>query len=64
MGSHELSDRSRRLLEALVRAYIETGGAVSSHVLAAASGLGVSSATVRYVVAQLEEAGFVHPPLT
>ena len=64
MGSHELSDRARRLLEALVRAYIETGGAVSSHVLAAESGLGVSSATVRSVVAQLEEAGFVHQPHT
>jgi heat-inducible transcriptional repressor len=64
MGSYELSDRARRLLEALVRAYIETGGAVSSHVLAAESGLGVSSATVRNVVAQLEEAGFVHQPHT
>jgi heat-inducible transcriptional repressor len=64
MGSHELSDRARRLLEVLVRAYIETGEAVSSHVLAAESGLGVSSATVRNVVAQLEEAGFVHQPHT
>ena len=34
MGSHELSDRSRRLLATLVREYIETGEPVSSQVLA------------------------------
>jgi len=64
MGSHELSDRARRLLAALVQAYIEKGEAVSSHVLAIESGLGVSSATVRSMVAQLEEAGYVHQPHT
>ena len=64
MGSHELSDRARRLLAALVEAYIETGEAVSSQVLAVESGLGVSSATVRNMVAQLEDAGLVHQPHT
>jgi heat-inducible transcriptional repressor len=64
MGSHELGDRARRLLAALVQAYIEKGEAVSSHVLAVESGLGVSSATVRNMVAQLEEAGYVHQPHT
>ena len=64
MGSFELSDRSRRLLATLVREYIETGEAVSSQMLARESGLGVSSATVRNVLAQLEEAGYVHQPHT
>ena len=64
MGSFELSDRSRRLLATLVREYIETGEPVSSQVLARESGLGVSSATVRNVLAQLEEAGYVHQPHT
>lgn len=64
MGSHELSDRARRLLAALVEAYIETGEAVSSQVLAVESGLGVSSATVRNMVSQLEDAGLVHQPHT
>ena len=64
MGSFELTDRSRRLLATLVREYIETGEAVSSQVLARDSGLGVSSATVRNVLAQLEEAGYVHQPHT
>ena len=64
MGSFELPDRSRRLLATLVREYIETGEAVSSQVLARESSLGVSSATVRNVLGQLEEMGFVYQPHT
>jgi heat-inducible transcriptional repressor len=64
MVSFELSDRSRILLATLVREYIETGEPVPSQVLAKESGLGVSSATVRNVLAQLEDAGFVHQPHT
>jgi heat-inducible transcriptional repressor len=64
MGSHDLSERSRRLLATLVREYIETGEPVASQVLARRSGLGVSSATVRSELAQLEEKGYVHQPHT
>ena len=64
MSSFDLSDRSRRLLATLVREYIETGEPVSSQVVARESGLGVSSATVRNVLAQLEDAGYVHQPHT
>ena len=64
MVSFELSDRSRRLLATLVREYIETGEPVSSQVLARESGLGVSSATIRNVLGQLEEAGYVRQPHT
>src|SRR5918998_6035700 len=64
MGSFELSDRSRRLLATLVREYIETGEPVSSQMLARESGLGLSSATVRNVLSQLEDAGYVHQPHT
>jgi heat-inducible transcriptional repressor len=64
MGSFELSDRSLRLLVALVREYIDSGEPVSSQVLARRSGLGVSSATIRNVLAQLEELGYVHQPHT
>ena len=56
MGSYELSERSSRLLATLVREYIETGEPVSSQVLARESGLHVSSATVRNVLAHLEAA--------
>jgi heat-inducible transcriptional repressor len=64
MGSYELTERSRRLLATLVREYIETGEPVSSQVVAHRSGIGVSSATVRNVLAQLEEAGYLHQPHT
>src|SRR6185503_20659518 len=62
MGSHELSDRSRRLLATLVREYVETGEPVASQALARRSGLGVSSATVRNVLAQLHAAGYIDQP--
>jgi len=64
MGSFELSERSLRLLATLVREYIDTGEPVSSQVIARESGTGVSSATVRNVLAQLEEHGYVHQPHT
>ncbi|HVG70031.1 MAG TPA: heat-inducible transcriptional repressor HrcA [Vicinamibacterales bacterium] len=64
MGSFELSDRPRRVLATLVREYIETGEPVPSQMLARKSGLGVSPATVRNVLAQLEELGYVHQPHT
>ena len=64
MGYHELSDCARRLLETPVREYIETGEPVSSQAPASQSGLGVSSATVRTSLAQLEDAGYVHQPHT
>src|SRR5919201_6413288 len=64
MGSFELSDRPRRLLATIIREYVETGEPVSSQVLARRSGLGLSSATVRNVLIQLEEAGYVHQPHT
>ena len=60
----EASDRSRRILAALVREYISSGEPVPSSVLSSAAGLGVSSATVRHVLARLEEEGFVQQPHT
>ncbi len=64
MSSSQLSTRSRRLLAALVQQYIETGEPVASQVLARTSGLGVSSATVRNILAKLEEDGYLHQPHT
>lgn len=64
MSAPALSDRTRRILATLVRAYIETGEPVASASLAHKAGLNVSSATVRNVLAQLEEMGFVWQPHT
>src|ERR1044071_1555777 len=64
MVSHELSERSRRLLAALVREHIATGDPVSSQALAGETGLGVSSATIRNMFARLEADGYLHQPHT
>src|SRR5213082_2769394 len=62
--SLETQDRSKRVLAALVREYIASGEPVASSLLVAAAGLGVSSATVRNILAGLEEEGFVQQPHT
>jgi len=62
--SLEAQDRSKRVLAALVREYISSGEPVASSLLVAAAGLGVSSATVRSILARLEEEGFVAQPHT
>ncbi len=64
MHTHKLSDRAGRVLVSLVREYIETGQPVASLALTRLGSLGVSSATVRNVLAQLEEQGYVHQPHT
>ncbi len=64
MQTHKLSDRAGRILASLGRDYIETGQPIGSATLARRVGLGLSSATVRNVLAQLEEQGFVHQPHT
>jgi heat-inducible transcriptional repressor len=58
------SDRSKRVLAALVREFISTGEPVASSLLVSAAGLGVSSATVRSVLARLEDEGYVQQPHT
>jgi heat-inducible transcriptional repressor len=64
MTSPALSERTRRILAALIREYIETGEPVASAALVRRSGLALSSATIRNVLAQLEEMGFVWQPHT
>src|SRR5436189_5976613 len=60
----ETHDRSKRVLAALVREYIASGEPVASSLLVSAGGLGVSSATVRSILARLGEEGFVQQPHT
>src|SRR2546430_14740120 len=62
--SSEPHDRSKRVLAALVREYIASGEPVASSLLVTAPGLGVSSATMRSILARLEEEGFVQQPHT
>lgn len=64
MAGSRLSDRSRRILAALVSEYVETGEPVASATLVKRGGFGLSSATVRNVLAALEEQGYVYQPHT
>jgi heat-inducible transcriptional repressor len=62
--TQDTQDRSKRVLAALIREYIATGDPVASSVLVSASGLDVSSATVRSILARLEGEGYVQQPHT
>ena len=64
MTSGVLSDRTRRVLANVVRDYIDSGEPVASATLSRRAGLGVSSATIRNVLAQLEDMGYVSQPHT
>ncbi|MCE1171167.1 heat-inducible transcriptional repressor HrcA [Azovibrio restrictus] len=59
-----LDDRSRTLLKTLIEHYIAEGTPVGSRALSRFSGLELSPATIRNVMADLEEAGFVASPHT
>jgi heat-inducible transcriptional repressor len=59
-----LDERARTLLKALVEHYIADGQPVGSRALSRFSGLDLSPATIRNVMADLEEAGFVASPHT
>jgi heat-inducible transcriptional repressor len=59
-----LSERAQHLLRLLVENYIRDGQPVGSRALSRESGLNLSSATIRNVMADLEELGFVASPHT
>jgi heat-inducible transcriptional repressor len=59
-----LSERAQHLLKVLVERYIRDGQPVGSRALTRDSGLGLSPATVRNVMADLEELGLLHAPHT
>lgn len=66
--SHNTSDKSwdraQTLLKVLVERYIQDGQPVGSRVLAKDSGLELSPATIRNIMADLEELGLVQAPHT
>ncbi len=59
-----LDDRAKLLLKALVERYIADGQPVGSRTLSKASGLELSPATIRNVMADLEELGLIASPHT
>lgn len=59
-----LDDRAKILLKALVERYIADGQPVGSRTLSRASGLELSAATIRNVMADLEDLGLIVSPHT
>lgn len=59
-----LSERSKVILELVVRDFIKTAEPVGSETLVKRHGLGLSSATVRKAMAELEEMGLLFQPHT
>jgi heat-inducible transcriptional repressor len=60
----ELTPRERRVLEAVIKTYVQTAEPAGSRVLSRHSGLGVSPATIRNTMSDLEEKGFLMHPHT
>lgn len=60
----ELDKRARQILSALIHEHASSGGPVPSSQLAALPGIGLSSASVRSVLADLEALGYLDKPHT
>lgn len=64
MNGVPLNDREQRILEAVIRTYVETAEPAGSRTVAKRFGLGVSAATIRNAMSDLEEKGFLYHPHT
>ncbi len=62
--SEELNERSRRILEAIIEDYIGSAEPVGSRAVTRRHDLNLSPATVRNVMADLEELGYIIAPHT
>ena len=64
MAKSEISERAAVLLKLLVERHIRDGQPVGSRTLMEESGLPISAATIRNVMSDLEERGYLHSPHT
>lgn len=62
--SSQLSERSLHLFKALVEHFIQDGSPVGSRTLSKDANLNLSPASIRNVMADLEDMGFLHSPHT
>lgn len=62
--SEPLTERQLRVLEAVVQTYIQTAEPAGSQTIATRFGLGVSPATIRSTMSELEEKGYLFHPYT
>ncbi len=61
---NELNERSREIFRKIVEAYVDTGEPVGSRTVARRLGSTLSPATIRNVMADLEDAGLLYAPHT
>lgn len=64
MELQSLTDRARLILGSLVESYLETGAPVGSRTLSKFDGLDLSPASIRNVMADLEDSGLLYAPHT
>ncbi|GAA0181924.1 heat-inducible transcriptional repressor HrcA [Clostridium sediminicola] len=57
--SYDMTDRKIKILEAIIKDYITSGEPVGSRTLAKKYNLGISSATIRNEMSDLEELGYI-----
>ena len=62
--SAELDERKKKILQAVIRNYLETGEPVGSRTISKYTDLNLSSATIRNEMSDLEELGYIIQPHT
>ena len=63
-GRLDLDERKRKILQAIIRNYLETGEPVGSRTISKYTDLNLSSATIRNEMSDLEELGYIIQPHT
>jgi heat-inducible transcriptional repressor len=64
MSPSQLSERERRVLEAVIQSYVETAEPAGSRMISRRFRLGVSPATIRNTMSDLEDKGYLFHPHT
>lgn len=64
LAEHELAERKLRILQAIIKNYLETGEPVGSRTISKYTDLNLSSATIRNEMADLEKMGYIVQPHT
>ena len=64
MMFHDLSERERQVLSIIIQAYVINAAPVGSRYIAKNYNLGLSDATIRNVMADLEDEGYISQPHT
>ena len=60
----ELDDRKLKILQSIIRNYLETGEPVGSRTISKYTDLNLSSATIRNEMSDLEDMGYIVQPHT